>query len=49
MAGASVRVPAAVTCRVLGITRQAYYQWLRDPVSRPAIVSWIETEYHGRV
>jgi transposase InsO family protein len=27
-----VRVPVAVTCRVLGISRQAFYQWLRDPV-----------------
>lgn len=29
-----VRVPVAVTCRVLGFSRQAYYQWLRDPVSQ---------------
>jgi putative transposase len=27
-------VPVAVTCRVLGISRQAYYQWLREPVSQ---------------
>ncbi|MEV7043878.1 IS3 family transposase [Amycolatopsis sp. NPDC051061] len=31
-AGAPVRVPAAVTCRVLGISRQAYYQWCAAPV-----------------
>ncbi len=23
-----------MACRVLGISRQAYYQWLRDPVSQ---------------
>lgn len=32
-AGAPVRVPVAVACRVLGFTEQAYYQWLRNPVS----------------
>lgn len=32
-AGAPVRVPAAVACRVLGFSEQAYYQWLRNPVS----------------
>ena len=31
--GAAVRVPVAVTCRVLGFSRQAYYQWLAAPVS----------------
>jgi putative transposase len=31
-AGAPVRVPVAVTCRVLGFSRQAYYAWLADPV-----------------
>ncbi|MGW4490351.1 IS3 family transposase [Amycolatopsis sp. NPDC004368] len=31
-AGARVRVPVAVTCRVLGISRQAYYQWQSSPV-----------------
>ncbi|MEO7259845.1 MAG: IS3 family transposase [Jatrophihabitantaceae bacterium] len=30
---APVRVPVAVTCRVLGFSKQAYYQWLRTPVS----------------
>ena len=30
--GAQVRVPVAVSCRVLGFSRQAYYQWLADPV-----------------
>ncbi len=29
-----MRVPAAVTCRVLGISRQAYYQWRSAPVSQ---------------
>lgn len=32
--GAPVRVSVAVTCRVLGISRQAYYQWVRVPVSQ---------------
>lgn len=31
--GARVRVPVAVACRVLGFTKQAYYQWLKQPVS----------------
>jgi putative transposase len=31
--GAPIRVPVAVTCRVLKISRQAYYQWLAEPVS----------------
>lgn len=29
-----MRVPVAVTCRVLGISRQAYYQWKSAPVSQ---------------
>lgn len=32
-ADAPVRVPVAVACRVLGFSEQAYYQWLRQPVS----------------
>lgn len=32
-AGAPVRVPVAVACRVLGFSEQAYYQWLKHPVS----------------
>ena len=32
-AGAAVRVPVAVACRVLGFSEQAYYQWLKHPVS----------------
>ncbi|GAA1130226.1 hypothetical protein GCM10009643_11590 [Microbacterium aurantiacum] len=32
-AGAPVRVSVAVACRVLGFSKQAYYQWLRNPVS----------------
>lgn len=27
-------MPVAVTCRVLGISRQAYYQWCSSPVSQ---------------
>jgi putative transposase len=27
------RVPVAVTCRVLGFSKQAYYKWLANPVS----------------
>ncbi len=30
---APVRVPVAVTCRVLKIARQPYYRWLAEPVS----------------
>jgi putative transposase len=33
-AGARIRVPVAVACRVLGLSRQGYYQWLADPVSQ---------------
>lgn len=32
--GARIRVPVAVTCRVLKISRQGYYQWLAEPVSQ---------------
>lgn len=32
-AGAPIRVPVAVTCRVLKIAKQPYYRWLADPVS----------------
>ena len=31
--GARVRVPVAVACRVLGFSEQAYYRWLKQPVS----------------
>ncbi|WP_328438207.1 hypothetical protein OHA71_15550 [Streptomyces sp. NBC_00444] len=31
--GAPVRVPVAVTCRVLGLARQPYYRWLNSPVT----------------
>lgn len=30
---APVRVPVAVTCRVLGLARQPYYRWLNSPVT----------------
>ena len=30
---APLRVPVAVTCRVLGFSKQAYYQWLAKPCS----------------
>ncbi len=33
-AGARVRVPVAVACRVLGFSEQAYYQWLKQRVCR---------------
>lgn len=32
-AGAPVRVPVAVTCRVLKIAKQPFYRWLKDPLS----------------
>lgn len=32
-AGAPVRVPVAVTCRVLKLARQPYYRWLAQPVT----------------
>jgi transposase InsO family protein len=32
--GAYIRVPVAVACRVLGLTTQGYYKWLKDPVSQ---------------
>ena len=32
-AGAPVRVPVAVTCRVLKLARQPYYRWLAAPVT----------------
>jgi transposase InsO family protein len=31
--GAPIRVPVTVACRVLGFSKQAYYQWLKQPVS----------------
>jgi putative transposase len=31
-AGALIRVPVAATCRVLGFSKQAYYQWRNNPV-----------------
>ena len=31
--GAPVGVPVAVACRVLGLSIQVYYKWLRQPVS----------------
>jgi transposase InsO family protein len=30
---APIRVPVAVTCRVLGLARQPYYRWLAQPVT----------------
>lgn len=32
-AGARIRVPVVVACRVLGFSKQGYYKWLREPVS----------------
>ena len=31
---AADRIPVAVTCRVLGFSKQAFYQWKADPVSQ---------------
>lgn len=28
-----IRVPVALSCRVLGLTTQGYHKWLKDPVS----------------
>lgn len=33
-AGAPIRVPVAVACRVLKLSTQGYYKWLKDPVSQ---------------
>lgn len=33
-AGAPIRVPVTVACRVLGRSTQAYYKWLKDPISQ---------------
>ena len=38
-ADAPIRVPVAVTCRVLKIARQPYYRWLTDPVTD---AEWLE-------
>jgi len=32
--GARIRVPVAVACRVLKLSRQAYYQWVHEPFSQ---------------
>jgi transposase InsO family protein len=32
-AGAPIRVPVSVTCRVLGLARQPFYRWLASPVT----------------
>jgi putative transposase len=32
--GARIRVPVAVACRVLRLSTQGYYKWLKDPVCR---------------
>ncbi len=31
--GVPVRVLVVVACRVLGLSKQVYYKWLRQPVS----------------
>lgn len=33
-AGARIRVPVAVACRVLGLSTQGYYKWRKAPVSQ---------------
>ena len=38
-AGARIRVPVAVTCRVLKLHRQHYYAWLAEPVPD---ADWVE-------
>ena len=49
--GAPVRVPVAVACRVLKLSAQGYYKWLRDPVSQrdwdDAHVIEVMREIHG--
>jgi len=30
--GARIRVPVVVACRVLGLSTQGYYQWLKAPI-----------------
>jgi hypothetical protein len=37
--GARIRVPVAVTCRVLKLHRQHYYAWLACPVTD---AEWVE-------
>jgi transposase InsO family protein len=32
---AADKIPVVVTCRVLGFSKQAFYQWQADPVSQP--------------
>lgn len=32
--GARIRVPVAVACRVLGLSTQGYYKWLKAPISQ---------------
>ena len=34
---APIRVPVAVSCRVLNFSRQAYYQWAANPVPSPGL------------
>ena len=31
---AADRIPVAVTCRVLGFSKQAFYQWCANPISQ---------------
>jgi hypothetical protein len=31
---AAEKIPVAVTCRVLGFTKQAFYKWRANPVSQ---------------
>ena len=38
---AAAGVPVAVTCRVLGFSKQAFYQWVANPVSER---DWQEAE-----
>ena len=35
---AATRIPVAVACRVLKLSRQPYYRWLRDPVTPAEVI-----------
>lgn len=37
---APTRVPIVVACRILGLSKQAYYQWVKQPVSKREADDW---------
>ena len=45
--GAPVRVPVAVTCRVLKLARQPYYRWLAAPVTDAELARAYRERYSG--